>query len=39
MPNQTLVLNPDQLEVLSLRVRAMPCLPGESAPPNMDSEE
>lgn len=27
MPNQTLVLNPDQLEVLSLRVRAMPCLP------------
>ena len=30
MPNQTLVLNPDQLEVLSLRVRAMPCLSGES---------
>lgn len=30
MPNQTLVLNPDQLEVLCLRVRAMPCLPGES---------
>ena len=30
MPNQTLVLNPDQLEVLSLRVRAMPCLACES---------